>query len=409
MASSTRTSQCSVTGRPSEIFANRNTRSVLAVLLVVAGFYVTMVSVRVHQHDGTLWFVHLGSHFETLSHTSTIISPRLGAESADGYDGQFFYFIAVDPAHARDYMHETGEADQSGIRYARILYPLLARGLSGGDARVVPYSLVAINLLAICAGTAALALWLVQRRRSAWFAVIYGLWPGLVFSVFRDLAEPVAYGLVVLAALVFEPRSQRRVAGAAALLALSLLTRETTIIFPLIGGAALWLQDRTWRRAALFVVASVAPMFAWRVALTLWFHVTTLERAEGWKALVPFHGMAKWWPWNNVHWLMLLTLDVPLVLVGAVAVYLLWTRRAVLAAVSILLNLALFVVFVPSHVIVDFGAAGRNATPVTLAALFAVPALTRRTAAAVGIVLSPLWYLAAAAALGVAGLQLVTG
>jgi hypothetical protein len=377
------------------------------VLLVVVGFYATMVSVRVYQHDGALWFAHLGSHFETSSHTSTIIGPQLGAESPDGYDGQFYYFIAVDPAHARDYMH-FGRDDQSGVRYARIVYPLLARGLSGGETRAVPYALVAVNLVAICTGTAALALWLSRRRRSPWFAAIYGLWPGLVFSVFRDLAEPVAYTLVVLAVLAFDLRSTRRLAGAAALFALALLTRETTIVFPLMGGVALGLHGRAWKRAALFVAGSVAPMFAWRVALTLRFHVTTLEHTGGWRVLVPFHGMARWWPWNNVHWLMVWTLDVPLVLVGAIAVYLLRTQRAAFAAVSILLNLALFIVFIPSHVTVDFGAAGRNATPVVVAALFALPALNTRTAALVGAVLSPFWYLAAAAALGLAGLQLVT-
>lgn len=378
----------------------------LVLVLGVAAFYVAMVAVRLHQHS-PLWFVHLGTDFETSSHTSSVIGPQLGAESADGYDGQFYYFIAVDPNHGRDYMH-FGADDQSGVRYARILYPLLARGLSVGNTRAVPYALVAVNLIAICAGTAALAVWLARRRRSPWFAAVYGLWPGLVFAVFRDLAEPVAFALVALAALVFDLRSTRRVAVGAALFALALLAKETTIVFPLLAAVALALHDRTWKRATLFAAGSLGPMLAWRFALTLWFHVTTLERAGGWKVLVPFYGMAKRWPWDDVHWLMLWTLDVPLVLVGAVAVYMLCRRRATLCALSVLLNLALFIVFIPSSVTVDFGAAGRNATAVMLAALFLVPALSRRNATLVGAVLSPLWYLAIAAMLGLAGLQLAT-
>jgi hypothetical protein len=105
---------------------------------------------------------------------------------------------------------------------------------------------------------------------------------------------------------------------------------------------------------------------------------------------------------------MLWTLAVPLVLAGIVALYLLYVRRATLSAVSVLLNLALFIVFIPRHVMVDFGAAGRNATPVLLAALFLLPALSRRTAVLVAAVLSPLWFLAIAASLGLSGLQLVT-
>jgi hypothetical protein len=381
---------------------------VLAVVVVVAAFYVAMVPVRLHQHGNRpLWFVHLGSHFTTSSHTSNVIGPQLGAESADGYDGQFYYFIAADPAHGRDYMH-SGPDDQSGIRYARILYPLLARGLSVGEARAVPYALVAINLAAICVGTAAVAFWLLRRRRSPWFAAIYGLWPGLVFAVFRDLAEPVAYALVALAVMCFDVRSTRRLVGAAALFAAALLTKETTIVFPLVAAAALALHDRAWMRAALFVTGALGPMLAWRLALTLSFHVTTLERTGGWIVLVPFYGMAKEWPWDAVHWLMLWTLDVPLVLAGIIALYLLYVRRATLSAVSVLLNLALFIVFIPRHVMVDFGAAGRNATPVLLAALFLLPALSRRTAVLVAAVLSPLWFLAIAASLGLSGLQLVT-
>jgi len=385
---------------------DRNGRHVLAVVLVVAAFYAAMVSVRLDQHR-PLWFVHLGSHFVTSSHTSKFIGPQLEPESADGYDGQFYYFIAVDPSHGRDYMHY-GTDDQSGIRYARIVYPVLARVVSVGEAGAVPYALIILNLIAICAGTTAVALWLQRHRRSPWFALVYGLWPGLAFAVFRDLAEPVAYAFVALAVLTFDPRSTRRLVGAAALFALALLTRETAIVFPLVGAAALALHDRAWRRAALFAAGALGPMLASRAVLTLSFHVTTLETAGGRKVLVPFYGMAAWWPWDDVHWLMFWTLDVPLLLVGAIALYQLYARRANLSALSVLVNLALFTIFIPRTVTVDFGGAGRNATPVVLAALFALPSLNRRTAALVAVVLSPLWYLAIAASLGVAGLRLVT-
>ena len=378
----------------------------LAVVLVVAAFYAAMVSVRLHQHS-VRWFAHLGSHYETLSHTSSVIGPQDGAESADGYDGQFFYFIAVDPKHARYYMHDAA-GDQSGIRYARIVYPLLARAVSAGNTKAVPYAMVGLNVIAVCVGTAAAALWLLRRRRSPWFAALYGLWPGLVFAVFRDLSEPIAYAFVALAALAFDVRQTRRLAGAAALFALSLLTRETTIVFPLVAATAVALHDRAWRRAALFVAGALGPMVAWRVALTLWLHVTTLESTGGWKVLVPFYGMEARWPWDATHWLMFWALDVPLVLIGAIALYLLFVRRATLCALSVLINLALFIVFIPLHVTVDYGATGRNATPVVLAALFALPALNGATTALVGVLLSPLWYLAVAATLGLAGLQLAT-
>ena len=71
-----------------------------------------------------------------------------------GYDGQFAYWIARDPTPA-----VTGAyLDVPAYRYQRILYPLLAWALAAGQAALVPWTLVAVNLAAQLAGT-----WLVPR------------------------------------------------------------------------------------------------------------------------------------------------------------------------------------------------------------------------------------------------------
>src|SRR6185312_6936620 len=146
-----------------------------------------------------------------------------------GYDGQFYFMIAADLTHARDYMGAGSDGDQSGKRYARIGYPILARAFSLGSVRALPYAMLVLNLLALGAGTWAVAAWLKRRGRSPWYAALYGLWPGMSFAVFRDLSEPVAFGLATLAVLVWDARSDRRVAASGALLAAAMLTRETTI------------------------------------------------------------------------------------------------------------------------------------------------------------------------------------
>jgi hypothetical protein len=372
----------------------------------VAAFYTAAVTVRIEQHDA-LWFAHLGSAFVGSSHTSTVITPRLETASRFGYDGQFYYFIAADPAQGRHYMH-VGTTDQSGIRYARITYPILARAASAGSARAVPYALIVLNLLGVLVATGALAAWLRRRGRSRWFALVYGLWPGIVFAVFRDLAEPFVYALVALAALVFDLRSDRRVAAAGVLLALALLGRETALAFALVGAGVLAMHDRSWRRPAWFLGLTVGPMLAWRIALTAWLHVTTLEPAGGRRVLLPFYGMRAWWPWDSIHWLMFWVLDAPLLLVAASALYLLYRRTAAAAALLVLLNVALFIVFVPRTITIDYSGAGRNAAPAVLAAVFLLPALRRSAALAVAAILSPLWFLAIAAALGLSGFNLVT-
>jgi len=378
------------------------------VLVVVAVFYAVLVPLRLSQH-GALWFAHIGDEFLHSAHTSTAIDSVRETQSQFGYDGQFYFFIAADPSHARDYMH-VGTEDQSGIRYARIAYPLAARAAAAGSVSALPAAMLAVNLLAVLAGTLAVALWLVRRGRSAWFAGLYGLWPGLVYAVVRDLSEPLAYCFAALALLVFDTRSNRRLAAAAGLLALSLLTRETTIAFAVGLAFALGVTDRTWRRPLAFLAAALAPMVVWRIALTAWLHVTTLESSHtGWKMALPFYGLYSRYPFDPQQKLFFFSVDVPLLLVGAGALYLLYRRRATTAALLTVLNVAVFVVFLPKNVTIDWGAAARNATPALLAAVYLVPAVRSRlvlgTAAAL---LSPFWYLAVAWLIGVPGFKLMT-
>ena len=66
-----------------------------------------------------------------------------------GYDGQFYYRLALDPAN----WHATAfgiTMDQS-YRYTRIGYPLLAWIFSLGQHQLVPVVLVALNLLGVAA------------------------------------------------------------------------------------------------------------------------------------------------------------------------------------------------------------------------------------------------------------------
>jgi len=213
-------------------------RRVLPVVLCVAVFYAVFVSVRLEQH-GALWFVHIGSHFLSAAHTSDVIRPSIGAQNTFGYDGQYYFALAADPSHAHDYMQ-----GQEGIVYSRVFYPAVSRAASAGSVTALPYAMLVINLLAVLAGTAAVALWFVKRGLSPWPALLYGLFPGLIVTVFRDLTEPLAFGLAALAALAFDRARTRRLVLSALLFALAILTRETIVPFALAGAAVLVLYDR---------------------------------------------------------------------------------------------------------------------------------------------------------------------
>src|SRR5690348_16603456 len=103
-------------------------------------------------------FINVGTRFLGQSNVSSAIrdDPTYRYRSPDGigYDGQFAYYIALDPPNAHVYM------DFPAYRYTRILYPMLARALAFGQPALIPYTLLLINYLAVVGGTLALALWL---------------------------------------------------------------------------------------------------------------------------------------------------------------------------------------------------------------------------------------------------------
>lgn len=368
------------------------------MLAVVAAFYAVMVPYRVEQ-KGILWFPHFGAQFLHRAHTSPRIDSLHRIESPAGYDGQFYFFIAADPVHAKDY------TDQVGVRYARIVYPGLSWLLSGGGRlAALPWVMLALNLIAVGGGTWAVALWLRRRARSPWFALLYGLWPGLIFCVFRDLSEPIAYCLLALAMLAFD----RWILASAGLLGLSLLTRETTIAFAVAIALALALRDR--RRAAGFLAVALLPMIVWRAIITLTLHSSTIESSgAGIKSAFPFYSLYARWPFDWQHWVLFWSVYVPLLVVGAGALWLLYRRRHVTLALVAVLNVALFVVWMPRNVTIDWGADVRNVIPALMAALYLVPVVRSRVALATGFAFfSPLWYLLLMAAYGQPGLHFMT-
>jgi hypothetical protein len=388
---------------------------VALALLCVLLFYVVLVSARIEQHS-VRWFVHFGDRFLSTSTRSDVITPSLGAQSTIGYDGQFYYALAADPVNARYYM-----PGRAGYVYSRVFYPATARAVSLGSADAIPYAMLAINLVAIGAGTFAVALWLRARGAPAWPAALFGLYPGMIFSALRDLTEPLAFALAAFAVLAYDERRTGRLVASASLFALAALTRETVVPFALAGAAALaladgagrhsWRSARVWRRSLLFVAGTCGPLLVWRQAVAAYVHEPTQETGGGgWT--IPFHGIVSYWPFDPQHRLIALTVILPTLAVAVGAILLL--RRAPVAAALLLVNVLFYVVFLPASVDVDYGAAGRAAIGVMLAALYCLPAWQMRglvRAAALGagaFAWSIGWYLVVASHYGLDGFNLIT-
>jgi hypothetical protein len=198
-----------------------------------------------------------------------------------GYDGQFAYYIARDPANG--WQH----CDVPAYRYQRILYPILAWMLALGQPGAVGWTLVALNLAALAGGTYFTERLLATQGASRWYALVYGLYGGLVAGLRLDLTEPLAYGLVQAGLWAWEhhrlqiTNRKRQVTGrhspfairhsplALLLFVLAALAKETALIA--VAGLLLYLAlEWRWRDAIGVGLAVGIPFVAWQAALWAW-------------------------------------------------------------------------------------------------------------------------------------------
>lgn len=202
-----------------------------------------------------------------------------------GYDGQFAYFIALDPRPTAAAPH----LDVPAYRYQRILYPLLAWVLALGQPGLIPWALLAVNLAAHVAGTHAVAALLAAHGVSRWYALAYGLWAGLVIAVRVDLTEPLSYALVAAALLAHQ---RGRLWLAATLIAVAVLAKETALLFALALLASVLAQRN--RTGALAYGLALLPFGGLQVLLLRWFG--SLGLASGGYMATPF----EWLPYMGL-------------------------------------------------------------------------------------------------------------
>jgi hypothetical protein len=338
-------------------------------------------------------FVKIGTRFVLQSHASEVIGfdptyrypPNHDSPNGFGFDGQWSYYLALDPANAHHYL------DLPAFRSVRILYPLAARALAWGRPALVPWTLIAVNLAAIAGGVAALAAWLRRRSCSPWFALLFGLYPGLLVSFQRDLTEPLAYALVAVAVLVLDAGGRRRVLWAALLFGLAGLARQTTAVFPLCYVATVLLAGEGARanagRALAFLALALGPLLAWMGVLWLWLGSPGAS-APG-NLAPPFVGILDAGPWQlSRQPPEIVAVIVPALLVAGAAVAAWRTVGIRVELVCLLANVVLFVVLLGPNPYRSYTSSGRVAMGVVVASVLAVPwfaALDRRLRAPLAV------------------------
>ena len=186
--------------------------------------------------------------------------------AGDGYDGQFYYRLAVDPAN----LHRTafGITMDQAFRLERIGYPALAWLVSLGRAGFVPVALVVVNVAAISVIGVLGAVFAADAGRTAWLGLLLAGYFGFFVCLGCDLTEPVA-AACVLGGLLAVRRGRPELAGL--LLGYGTLTRETVLIVPLaLAGQRIVTMIRQRRRPGRADAAWLLPVLifaAWQLVL----------------------------------------------------------------------------------------------------------------------------------------------
>lgn len=359
----------------------------LGVAAIVLACYIAVVASHLASGGDVRDYIFLGTRYIEQSHASPAIriDPHYHyLTNRHGYDGQFYYYIAADPVRARYYVDWNSYGRQAAAyRYGRILYPLLARTLTLGQSSWVPSTLLVVNLLGVALGTLAVAAWILRFGLPTWLALVYSFYPGVALGVLRDLADPLAFSFVAAAVFLLSFGGRYRLVWSVALFALAGLTRETTLLVPLL--YALWrLVHRDWRSSTILGLGSAAPFLLWKLWLLVWLGSFALPHKVA--PVLPFSGIAEEWHWRAADEIQMLGVVLPSLLIAAVALAA-WLRKSRSPEILVLIaNVIVFVIVLNPTSYVDIYGSARMAIGVPLFALFSLPTLLTRVRRPVWIV-----------------------
>jgi hypothetical protein len=357
---------------------------VLAVYLAALGhWYRTGHSVRDFVFVGHLFVDNANRNG---GDSPAIVNGPVKATTSFGYDGQFYYFIALDPGRAAAYI------DDPSYRFQRIAYPLVARAIVLGQRSLVPEGLVAANLVAIVLGVLALGAWLVRRGMPPWPAAIWGLYPGQVVSFDRDLADAFAYGIAAVGIWLRD----HSLLGAAAVFGLAALARETTLVFPILFLLAdLWAvrhdsRPGAWLRPAAAALLALVPFAIWKLFIQMSHMPGTVPNQAF--TLIPFGGVIAGVRHSHA---LLITIVLPTLICLGALVWLVWRRVWRIEVLLLAVSLLAFIVFLDFPVYEWWPSASRASLAVALSALLVLPLVRARAwfwiLGASWLWVSPLW------------------
>jgi hypothetical protein len=206
---------------PGSLAARANRPAAAAVIAALAALAFTLVRWQTWAHGRISRFILVGRHFGTPSQ----LPHGMPVAKTYGYDGQFFYRLALNPLNFGHTAY--GITMDRPYRFMRIGYPALTWLVSAGQHSLVPVMLVAVNIAAIGALGWLGARFALDGGRHALAGLLVPGYFGLLTSLSRDTAEPLAAACLLAGLLAVRAR---RPVLAGFFLAYGALTRETVMV-----------------------------------------------------------------------------------------------------------------------------------------------------------------------------------
>jgi len=258
-------------------------------LLAVLGYCLAALPILAHHHFDPSAFIVAGDRYVDATQ---VPSPIIVQQNSNGYDGQFFYRLALSPFQLQQTAFGI-QIDHPAYREQRIFYPVLVWIAAAGHQAAVPVAMFLVNL----AGLAAIAVFATtltaRLRLPAITPLAIMLWPGFLIALTHDTSEIVATALLLLA---LDAYFAKRLLAYCVLGALATLTRQTTL--PILAGVACFEAVQaiqtprpatSWHRTLVCGLA-MAPFLVWLAALHLTWGPASSAGTNllGW----PFRGAA---------------------------------------------------------------------------------------------------------------------
>jgi hypothetical protein len=253
----------------------------VGLIILLYGFALGKHVVRHEGNITSLFFV--GSHLDRPPAAET--GQLYEYEDSDGYDGQFYLLIAMDPFSSRGF---ADFIDSPLYRYTRILLPLSSYVLAAGQLALVPYTYVLVNLFGLALGCYFFLKIIRFYGMGDFYILLYPISAGMFLAIKRMLPDALAMNLVI-AAIYYHISGRER--KCLIFLILAALAKETMVVVSAAFFLSSIIRKKKISASSLSYLIPAALLLLWMLALFPKFQAMPGQGAGN--LTIPFMGILK--------------------------------------------------------------------------------------------------------------------